>query len=142
MDSVTLQILKKLAKNRELSVRACAALLPKKTNNHLDFYPLASLIKHGLADIYITTDGKPVREDNEMEIAISFYAWVKSEGKEFEYRGFHFQGADFGDEMVFATAKGYFALDEMRSKRAERLWAFAAGIVTAIVATSLKSWLG
>jgi hypothetical protein len=77
-----------------------------------------------------------------MMIAISLYMWVVGADKEFEYRGIRQQGADFGREKVFATAKAYFLLDEMQSKRLERLWAFGVGIVTAIVATLLKGLMG
>ena len=142
MDSVSLRLLKRLTKERELSVRACSELLPKKTNDHLDFYPLASLIKHGLADIHITSGEKPLHDESEMQIAILLFASITANGKDFQYKNIKFFGGNFRDEMVFATAKGYFTLDEMRSRRAERLWAFAAGIVTAIVATSLKGLFG
>ncbi len=143
MESATLCVLKKLAKLREMTVRDCAKLLPKKSNDHLDFYPLATLIKHGLADIYgVKTNENPFHDSSEMDIAIDLYVWSVWKGEEISYRGLQFQGADFGDEKIFATAKGYFALDEMRSKRAERIWAFSAGIVTAIVATSLKELFG
>lgn len=143
MESVSLRLLKQLAKHRELTVRDCAALLPKRTNDHLDFYPLASLIKQGLVDIYdVTTDGSPFHEGNEMDMAIDLYVWALGNVGEFEYRGEQLRCADFRDEKIFATAKGYFVLDEMRSKRTERLWAFSAGIVIAIVAASLKGRVG
>ena len=143
MESISLRLLKQLAKHREMSVRDCAALLPKRTNDHLDFYPLASLIKQGHADIYdVTTDGSPFHEGNEMDMAIDLYVWALGNEGEFQYRGEQFRCADFRDEKIFATAKGYFALDEMHSKREERLWAFSVGIVSAIVAASLTGLLG
>lgn len=76
MESVTLRVLKKLASEREVSIEDCAALLPRKTNDHLDFYPLASLIKAGFADMYMNTDGEPFRDQNEMQMALSLYAWA------------------------------------------------------------------
>lgn len=143
MDSVSLCLLKQLAKKREMPLRECAELLPKITNDHLDFYPLASLIKRGMVDIHTKTDGKPFRESNERELATLLYGYlsVSVDKGVSEYQGMWFSGHGFGDEKLFATAIGYFALDEMRSKRSERIWAFAAGIFTAVVAASLKGFL-
>ena len=134
--------MKRLTKARELTLREVAALLPKKTNDHLDFYPLASLVKGGFVDLYLETNGKPFREGNELQLAISFYMFVAGGDKEFEYMGMRSQGGDFGKERVFATAKAYFLLDEIRTKRSERVWAFAAGIITALVATLLRGLFG
>jgi len=142
MDSVSLSLLKTVAKQRELSLRECAVMLPKKTGDHLDFYPLASLIKRGLVDLCMTMNGEPFNKNNEMELAISIYCHLESEKGVTEYLGRHFSGGGFGDERLFVTANGYFALDEMRSKRAERLWAISIGTFTAIVAASIKGLMG
>jgi len=142
MESVNLSIVKRLTEAREMELRDVSALLPKRTNDHLDFYPLANLIKGGYLDLYLESNGEPFRDGNEMELALTLYMWVVGGDKEFEYRGIRQHGADFGKEKVFATAKAYFLLDEMRSKRSERLWAFAAGIITAIVASLLGRHIG
>jgi hypothetical protein len=142
MDSLSLRVLKSVANHRELSLRECAALLPRKTNDHLDFYPLASLIKRGLVDLYMTMNGDPLSKINEMELAISIHCHLEGEKGITEYLGRRFSGGSFGDEKVFATANGYFALDEMRSKRVERLWAISIGTFTAIVAASIKGMIG
>jgi hypothetical protein len=138
MESVSLRIIKSLTRDREMDLRDVAALLPKKTNDHLDYYALASLVKSGYVDMSLDSEDEPFNQSNEMKIAISLFMWVAGGDKEFEYRGMRSQGADFGKEKVFATAKAYLLLDEMRRKRAERVWAFSAGIITAIVATLLR----
>src|SRR3989344_5478037 len=138
MESVSLSIIRRLTDTREMELRDVAAILPKRTNDHLDFYPLASLIKGGYLDLWLETNGEPLRDQNEMELTLTLYMWVVGGSKEFEYRGIRQHGGDFGKEKVFATAKAYFLLDEMRTKRWERLWAFAADILTAIIATSLR----
>lgn len=142
MDSVSLRVLKSVAKHRELSLRDCVAMLPKKTGDHLDLYPLASLIKRGLVDLYMTMNGDHLNKINEMELAISIHCHLESEKGVTEYLGRRFSGGSFGDERVFATANGYFALDEMSSKRKERLWAILIGTFTAIVAASIKGVIG
>jgi hypothetical protein len=142
MDSVSLRVLKSVAKHRELSLRECATMLPKKTNDHLDFYPLASLIKRGLVDLYMTMNGDQLSKINEMELAISIHCHLESEKWVTEYLGRRFSGGSFGDEKVFATANGYFALDEMQSKSKERLWAILIGTFTAIVAATIKGVVG
>lgn len=141
MDADSVNILKKLIASREMTVRDVAALLPKRTNDHLDLYVLAHLIKNGFADVVITHDGKAFRESSEMEMAITLYTWASKGKGEFEYRGMRVSGADFRDEKIFATAKGALLLQEMESKRNERLWAFAVGIVTAVVAAILTGLL-
>jgi pimeloyl-CoA synthetase len=94
-----------------------------------------------LADVVITHDEKAFRESSEMEMAITLCTWAAKRRGEFEYRGMRVSGADFRDEEIFATAKGALLLQEMESKRNERLWVFAVGIVTAVVAAMLTSLL-
>lgn len=142
MDSVSLRVLKSVAKHREISLRECAAMLPKKTNDHLDLYPLASLIKRGLLDLYVTVNDEPFSKSNEIELAISIHCYLECEKGPVEYLGRRYSGGGLGDEKVFVTANGYFALDEMRSKRSERLWAILIGTFTAIVAATIKGVVG
>jgi hypothetical protein len=139
MESVSLRIVKHLAKSREMNLRDVAMLLPKHTNDHLDYYPVASLISGGYVDMWLETAPPPLRERPVIELAILLYMWVTGGAREFEYRGMHSQGGDFGKEKVFATAKAYFFSDEIRRKRAERIWAFSAAIVTALFATMIRS---
>ena len=124
-----------------MEVRTVAMLVPKKTNDHLDYYAISSLIKSGYADLEMTTGGRPIRELSEMQLAIDLYMWVEGKGTIFQYRGIASTGSDFSTEKIFATAKAYLLFDEIKTKRTERLWAFSVGIVTAIVATSLKGLL-
>jgi hypothetical protein len=142
MKAVTLRIIKRLAKCREMEVCKIAELLPRHTGDHLDFYPLASLISQGYVDMWLVPSPDPFREKPLIEIATLLYMWVAGRGQEFEYRGMRSQGADFGTERVFATAKAYLFLDERYTKRVERIWAFSAGIVTALFATLIHSSFG
>jgi hypothetical protein len=138
MDSASLTVIKRLARNRELKLREIAELLPKKTNDHRDYYILASLITGGYVDVWL--EENPVNKQNEQELAINLYMWVVGGDKEIEYLRFRSSGGDFGALPLFVTAKGYLALDELRRKRSERIWAFAVAILTALVASALGNF--
>jgi len=139
MESDSLTIVKRLAVEREMPLRDIATLLPKKTNDHRDYYVLASLITGGFIDVWLE---KSINKETEQEIALKLYVWVRGGGKDFEYRGMRSSGGDFGTVPFFATAKGYLALDELRAKRTERIWALSIAIGTALIASALGGLAG
>jgi hypothetical protein len=138
-----LGILKRLLVERELSIAEVAALLPRYTNDHRDFYPLASLVKAGYVDVPATSNGRPYGDRGELELAINLYMTVQRGGAEtFEYMGITSTGGDFSKEKMFATVKAEEVFADLRAKRIERIWAFAIGILTAALSVALTTVVG
>jgi hypothetical protein len=142
MRSASLQVIRRLAAVREMALREVDTLVPKITNDHRDYYELATLIKSGYVDLEVQRDGQPLHLSSEMMLSINLYMWVKGRDDEFEYMGIRSEGADLSTERLFATSKAYLYLDELRSKRNERLWTIGIAIATAAIAAVLGGLFG
>ena len=64
MESTSLRIVKQLTAAPEMELSQVAALFPRRTNGHLDHYPLASLVSGGYIDMWLVADreGKYLRD--------------------------------------------------------------------------------
>lgn len=127
--------LEELRKGREMALGDAVSYLPSLFKDHRDVYWLASLIKSGFVDIWLTQDDKPWKEMNERELTLQLYmSGVVGIGQ--EYLGVRLSGADFKGEKVFCTAKTDLYFEELEEKRIER-W-FAAFL--AVLAAVLSAW--
>lgn len=139
MDSVSLKVLRRLVAKREMRLCDLRDLLPRKTGDHLDVYPLAWLIKGGYANLAVNVDGQVLPEIQEQALAIDIFGWLL--GPDQTYRDIKLSGADFRTHSVFATAKAVFLLDELRQKRRDRWWAVGIPLTTAIVGAGVGAYL-
>lgn len=129
----SLQLLKKLRNEREMTLRQVIPLLPTRFGDHRDYHELASLFTAGFLDLTIDKGRSNVdRESNE---AVSSMLYTMSLGRgEHKYRDKTcVNAADFRDELtLFCTAKTDLYFAEQAQKRNERLLTALISILLAV----------
>lgn len=137
--NLTINILKVLKKEGELTLEEIVKLIPEKTKDHRDFYPLASLISMG----YIEDDMRTLIEDKKKEnihlIAYKLYAWSKADHDFAEYKGNSWRtpNSRLKDRKLAITGEGYLYLDVELTRNSDRRFAFLLAILSAILGSSI-----
>jgi hypothetical protein len=134
------EILKTLARERELKLGEVAKLIRRKFNDHRDFHIVASLYSAGYvtSDLRKESDLDPTRND---DIALTFYTMTLGQG-EFEYRGQKIiNGGNFNEEVtIVCAAKTDLHFAELRAKRRERIWGLGVALIIAVTSAAATSY--
>lgn len=85
--SLSIKILKIFRKNGELTLEELFKLIPKKSNDHRDLYPLASLISLGYIEDDMRTSIEEKKKENIHLIAYTLYACSTADHDFAEYNG-------------------------------------------------------
>jgi len=148
VQNLALKILKLLEKSGELTLEELAKIIPKRFNDHRDFYILASLKSNNFIDDDILRDGNTDPNENKEQLLARSYFASNTPNNRAEYLGttFYISGGDSSslhDKIFALTGKGSLYLSELRLKRKDRFIALASGIfvgiLVALVSTYLKS---
>jgi len=85
--NLTIKILEVLREKGELTLEELFNLIPKKSNDHRDLYPLASLISLGYIEDDMLTPIEEKKKENIHLIAYKLYAWSTADHDFAEYKG-------------------------------------------------------
>ncbi|MFC3914569.1 hypothetical protein ACFOSS_14025 [Pseudaeromonas sharmana] len=135
MSNIVIRLLKAIDKNGEVSLYELSKLITKKHNDHRDFYPIAFLVANDLLD-----DDYFDKRDNtqlkEQLLAREFYACHNADKKASDGdRDFTAIGnlQKLSEQKFSLSAKGCLYLSNYRTRRNDRLFALATGIIVGVV---------
>ena len=147
MKFIGFRILKHIVTKREVSLGEIMPLLPKKFNDHRDFYILATLYTSGYIDSTIKKDGCNWDTTKNKLVAEEFYNFTFDEGNH-TYHDSEFRiDQDWKTKLkIFPTAKADLYFAEQRAKRIDRIITLSIGIIvgilSALAAVYFKTLLG
>lgn len=139
--NLTINILKVLKKEGELTLEEIAKLIPKKTNDHRDFYPLASLISMGYMEDDMRTSIENKKKENIHLIAYKLFAWSKADHDFAEYKGNSWRTSHsrLKDGKFAITGEGYLYLERELTRNSDRKFAFLLAILSAVLGSSITT---
>jgi hypothetical protein len=143
MSHISLDILRNLEKEGEMTISDIAFLLPKRHGDHRDFYPFASLIVQGLVEDSSLEKDTMDRNPNYTSFKLQTVAWrlfASDADYEAEYKNVKWlrsKDRKFRDELYTLTGNGYLYLNENRIKRDEKRFTLLIAIFSAVFATAL-----
>lgn len=127
-------ILKIVAKKREVSFNELLNTIPQRYKDHRDWYELAGLCMEG----YIATTLRTTMNDA-FEYAQLFQAYYQKGA----YGSIHLKQPNLNDNHFFILAKGDLYFQSLREKRMDRWYgviiAIVVGIVVGVTATYLSN---
>ncbi|WP_141400813.1 hypothetical protein [Pseudoxanthomonas wuyuanensis] len=141
IDTAT-KILSTLSKRGEMTLEDLAKSLPRKFNDHRDFYPLASLLSQGYIEdshALLSDSSSAVRTLASKNQMISWRLYAMSSAEQSaSYKG-HTWSVHGGSEtlkgqMLALTGSGYLRLEESRVRRNDRLFAILLAVASAAIA--------
>ena len=142
MDSGTRKILSTISTRKEITLEEALSISPKSHGNHLDQYPLALLLEEGY--IGSTTKHTPPEgaEDSReytQALTLHMFTLAKDDNGVTEYLGVKSYGSMLPeDEKVFIKAKGALHIDDLRSRRNERIISFILGLLAGALITLFR----
>lgn len=144
MNSSALRILRKVARDGDMSLADAIALADSTHGDHRDQYPLAMLLEGEYLGMTIThtppTGAEKMREYSIATTLHMFRIQKRGDGS-VEYRGIVSTGSiEPKQERVFLKAKGALYLGEARQKRRDRLASFIVGVLVAVTTLAIKTW--
>ena len=143
MQGLAIKILKALESSGEMRLNEIAEIIPKKFNDHRDFYILASLKANGFIDDDLLQDEKSDLNNKEQLLARTYHASNTSNDKA-EYLGTTYSiigGGSLHDKIFSLTGKGSLHLSEFRAKRKDRIITLTSGIVVGILVAFVGAYL-
>lgn len=151
MVDVATKILEELEANGDLPLETIATFLPKKFNDHRDFYPLAALISQGLVEdsVLSKSSSSPAMATGSTGAITQLRAWklyaTSTADKTATYKGMvwsiHGNGETLKSQRFALTGAGYLFLAEARIRRSDRWFTACLAISAAIIAAVLTSLL-
>ena len=132
--NLTIKILEVLKAEGELTLEELVRLIPKKTNDHIDLYPLASLISLGYIEDDMLTPIEDKKNENIHLIAYKLYAWSTADHDFAEYKGYSWRTSNsrLKDRKLAITGEGYLYLDRELTRNSDRRFAFLLAILSAV----------
>ena len=139
--NLTIKILKVLKEKGELTLEELFNMIPKKSNDHRDLYPLASLISLGYIEDDMRTSIEDKKKENIHLIAYKLYAWSIADGNFAEYKGTSWRTSNsrLKDGMFAITGEGYLYLEKELARNSDRRFAFFLAILSAILGSSITT---
>lgn len=140
MSSTAQKILEAIEQAGDLSLEEISKLIPKKHNDHRDFYVFASLVTQGLIDDGMQPDSKQPGEDRqepkEQLLSWKYFAMSSAE-KSASYRGrtwsIHGGSETLKGQRFSLSGMGHLHLTEATTKRFDRAFAIGSGMLIGIV---------
>jgi len=143
---IALTILKKVAKQGEVSLGAAIRMAKPRYKSHLDQYPLALLLEEGYLGMtmnHIPPSGAEGMREFSLATTLHLFTVPKNAAGESHYLGIISSGGLNPDnEHVFLKVKGALYLDEHAQRFWDRLWTFilgfSGGLLLALAVPSIK----
>ena len=138
MKSIAIKVLREIERGGELSLEEIASLLPRKHQDHRDFYILASLVAIGYIDTdhLLEQDQPDPNRSKEQLLAREYFACSTEEKiAKYENRTWSRHGGDstLKGQKFALTGKGSLYLSEYRAKRFDRIFTLSSGILVGII---------
>lgn len=139
--NLTIKILEILREKGELTLQDLFNLIPKKSNDHRDLYPLASLISLGYIEDDMLTPIADKKKENIHLIACKLYAWSTADDDFAEYKDISWKtsGSKLKDRKLAITGEGYLYLDRELTRTNDRRFSFLLAILSAVLGSSITS---
>lgn len=138
MDHISLKLLRKIAKNGEISLQEALNIGKGRAKDHRDQYQLALLIEGEYLGYTLNhTPPEGAEKMREYSLAISLHMFTLPKGTDgtVEYlKIIGSGGVEPKNEKVFLKAKGALYLEEYDAKSKERLFALFLGVISAYLA--------
>lgn len=149
MNQVSIKILEALCENGELKLSDIALILPKKFNDHKDFYPFVALVTQGMVeDSMFSSDSVLLNPDylNYKNQALTWKLFAcASAGKKATYKDLHWSihGDDerLSDQIFTLTGNGYLYLDKIESEKRNKIFTVLIAIFSAVLASALTFYI-
>jgi len=136
--NVTLKILETLVGKGELTLEELVKLLPKKTNDHRDLYPLASLISLGYIEDDLMTPIEEKKIENIHLIAYKLYAWsTADDSAQYKNLSWISPNSKLKERAYAITGDGFLYLERELIRNSDRRFAFLLAILSAALGSSL-----
>lgn len=142
MSITATRILRVLSSSGDMTLEDLSRLLPRKFNDHRDFYPLASLLHQGFiedpyASISDASNTMQILGSKAQLLSWKLYAMSTAE-KTATYKGqtWSIHGGDelLRDQRFSLTGAGYLYLEESKIRRNDRIFAGLLAIISAAIA--------
>src|SRR5580704_7016336 len=131
MNRTSLKILKKVAKEGEVSLAAALRMTKSARKSHLDQYPLALLLEDGYLGItvnHIPPAGAETMREFSLAVTLHMFTLPRDEHGVIHYLGIKSSGSLSPEkERIFLKSKGSLYLQEQAQKFWDRLWSFIVG---------------
>ncbi len=139
--NLTTKILEVLKVEGELFLEELVRLIPKKTNDHRNLYPLASLISLGYIEDDMMASIEEKKKENIHLIAYKLYAWSVVDGNFSEYKGISWRTSDsrLKDQVFAITGEGYLYLERELTRNGDRRFTILLAILSAVLGSSLTA---
>ena len=139
--NLTMKILKVLKEKGELTLEELFNLIPKKSNDHRDLFPLASLISLGYIEDDMRASIEEKKKENIHLIVYKLYAWSMADGNFAEYKGNSWRTAHsrLKDGKFAITGEGYLYLDRELTRNSDRRFAFLLAILSAVLGSCITT---
>ena len=150
------RLLKEIAKRREITMRQLREMVPRKFDDHRDYYEIAGLLTGGYLECTMHKEGEPKhfpgatgfdREEvwfsrlKDYEVARQIYSMTLGPG-EHEHLGVKYMNpSSILDELIFPTGKAFLHFNSERQTRNDRIAALAIGIIVGIVTAAATVFL-
>lgn len=140
MSSTAEAILKAIDSAGDMSLEEISGLIPRKHNDHRDFYVFACLVRHGLIDDGMhaaPTEAVGERQEPKEQLMSWKYFAMSTADKTATYKGrtwsIHGGGETLKGQRFALSAKGHFLLSEQSTKRYDRAFSIGSGMLIGIV---------
>lgn len=124
-------ILKIVAKKREVPFRDLLNRIPQKHSNHMDWFELAGLCMEGYIDTTLP------KMDSTLAYAELFQAYYQKSA----YGRIHPLRADSDNGRFYILAKGDLYFQSLREKHYDRLYGIVVAVVTGIIVGVMATYL-
>ena len=150
MSKPTIKILASLNANGDLTLEEISKILPKKFQDHRDFYPLASLLQQGLVEDSFSAYTESSESTKDLASKTQLISWqlyaCSAAENTASYKG-HTWSIYGGKESLRSqkyalTGSGYLHLEELRVRRNDRIFAVFLAVVSAIIASYFTTLFG
>ena len=139
---VSLNILRALEKNGEMSLSDISKLILRRSGDHRDFYPLAAVITEGWVEDDICAEDDINRNPDYELLKTRTLAWklfaTSDAGKKADSKcrtHMIYGGGDFRDQVYALTGKGYLYLNNLREKQEGKVFTLLMAIFSALLAS-------
>lgn len=142
MKGHAIKILKMLEKHGELTLEEISKYIPKKHQDHRDFYIFASLVSSKMIDDDLLTNQNNSNPDKYKEqiLARKYFACSSADQHaEFGALSWSCHGGSLKGQTFALTGNGSLYLSERRAKRTERIFVLFSGVFVGIVVAFISA---
>lgn len=143
--NTALIILEAIECSGELSLAEIAELIPKKFHDHRDFYIFASLVSvEFIDDDRLPDNDKPNPNRHKEQLLAREYFACSTAGNSAKHENHTWmrpgKGNSLKDQKFAISGKGSLFLSEYRTKRSDRIFTLATGILIGIIVAIISAY--